>query len=102
MGQRAAYPGVHYVGQRPAYLGAHYAGQRAAYLGAHYVGQRPAYPGAHYAGQRPAYLGNILTKFLTLVFPSVRDTATTLETLCQLSAYQKNRFMVQQIHMMDG
>ncbi len=58
--------------------------------------------GAHYAGQSPAYPGNILTKFLTLVFPSVRDTATTLETLCQLSAYQKNRFMVQQIHIMDG
>jgi len=34
------------------------------------------YPGAHDAGQRPAYLSDGLTKFLTLFFPSVLDTAT--------------------------
>jgi hypothetical protein len=55
-----------------------------------------------YAGWRLAHPGDVLTKFLTLVFLSVRDTATTLETLFQLSAYQKNRLAVQRMKPING
>ncbi len=39
---------------------------------------------------------------LTLVFPSVRDAAMTLETPFQRSAYPNNRLTVPRMHLVDG
>jgi hypothetical protein len=59
-----------------------------------HAGQRPAPPGPH--------PGAVLTMFLPLFFPSVRDAATTLETPFQLSAYPNNRLTVPRMHLVDG
>ncbi len=62
------------------------------------------YPGpAHLS---PAHLGphpgDIPTKVLPPVFPSVRDPAKSLETPFQLSAYPKNGLTVQRRKPIDG
>ena len=77
-----------------------------------YAGQRPAHPGPHPSPHtrvriqacipRPAHPGAVLTILLPLVFPSVRDVATTLETPFQLSAYPNNRLTVPRMHLVDG
>ncbi|MBO9316621.1 MAG: hypothetical protein J7456_12660, partial [Chloroflexus sp.] len=50
----------------------------------------------------PAHPGAVLTMLLPLVFLSVRDAATTLETPFQLSAYPNNRLTVPRMHLVDG
>jgi len=55
---------------------------------------------------RPAHLaphpGDIPTKVLPPVFPSVRDPAKSLETPFQLSAYPKNGLTVQRRKPING
>ena len=71
----------------------------------------PAHPGPHpsphtparapRSAPQPAHPGAVLTMLLPLVFLSVRDAATTLETPFQLSAYPNNRLTVPRMHLVD-
>ncbi len=76
-----------------------------SWRGTYHAGRRPAHPAHPVYPAYPAYPahpGKVLMKVLALVFPSVRDTAKTLETSYSTECLSAHRLTVQRTEHIDG